>query len=196
MKLSQSGIAALKMREGRRLTAYRDTQNVFTIGYGHTSAAGPPAVISGMTITDAECDEIFARDLVKYETTVSDAIKVPIGQNQFDACVSLCYNIGQSGFAKSTVVKRINAGDMAGAAQAFMMWNKPPEIIGRRRGEMQQFMKANNGIAPPDVQPIQGAPPPAMIKPIHVAIGAGAVVAATGFAAIWQHIYGFFAHLF
>jgi lysozyme len=108
--------------------------------------AGAPTVYEGLTITSAQCDEIFARDIAKYEATVNEAIKRPIGQNQFDACVSLCYNIGQEGFKGSTIVKRINNGDMYGAAEAFLMWNKPAEIQKRRAGERLQFLK---DLAPP-----------------------------------------------
>jgi hypothetical protein len=100
-----------------------------------------------MVITPAEVDQILSRDLVKFEATVNRAVTVPLTQGQFDALVSLCFNIGQGGFAKSTVVKRLNAGNYRGAADAFLMWNKPPEIMGRRRGERQQFLAAT-GPAP------------------------------------------------
>lgn len=140
MRMSPQGRAALEQREGKRLRAYRDTVGVWTIGIGHTSAAGAPRVTPDLTITSEQCDEIFARDIQKYEVTVDAAIRVPVTQNQFDACVSLCYNIGQGRFAKSTVVKRINAGDIQGAADAFLMWNKPTEIMGRRKTERAQFL--------------------------------------------------------
>lgn len=140
MKTSAAGRKTLEAREGVRLKAYRDSVGVWTIGVGHTAAAGAPVPKAGLTITADECDAIFARDLVKYEKTVNDSVKVPITQTEFDALVSLCFNIGQGGFAKSTVVRRLNVGDRAGAAAAFMMWRKPKEIIGRRTGEMKQFL--------------------------------------------------------
>lgn len=143
MKTSKDGRSKLEAREGTRLKAYRDSVGVWTIGVGHTSAAGSPTVTPSLKITADECDAIFARDLVKYEATVNSAVKVPLAQNEFDALVSLCFNIGQGGFAKSTVVKRLNAKDRKGAAAAFMMWNKPKEIIGRRTGEMKQFLGAS-----------------------------------------------------
>lgn len=139
MRMSADGRKALTAREGKRLKAYVDTVGVLTIGVGHTSAAGPPKVTKGLTITDAECDEIFARDLRQYEDAVSAALKRPVSQRSFDALVSLCFNIGTGAFAKSTVVKRINAGDMIGASDAILMWNKPPEIMGRRKQEYGQF---------------------------------------------------------
>lgn len=140
MRMSADGRQKLALREGKRLKAYKDSVGVWTIGVGHTSAAGPPAVTPDLVITDAQCDEIFARDLGKYEAAVNGAITRPVSQTSFDALVSLCFNIGPGGFAKSTVVKRINAGDLRGAAEAILMWNKPPEIMGRRRSEYQQFL--------------------------------------------------------
>jgi GH24 family phage-related lysozyme (muramidase) len=139
MRMSDEGRKRLTQREGVRLKAYRDSVGIWTIGIGHTAAAGPPSPAPGMTITAKECDEIFRRDLVQYEDAVNKAVKVPLAQHQFDACVSFCYNIGTGGFARSTVVKRINAGDMEGAAKAFMMWVTPPEITGRRQSEVAQF---------------------------------------------------------
>jgi hypothetical protein len=71
-------------------------------------------------------------------------VRVPLTQGQFDALVSLCFNIGGSGFRKSTVVRRLNEGNYRGAADAFLMWNKPPEIMGRRRSEYKQFLAATS----------------------------------------------------
>ena len=140
MKMSKAGRKTLTTREGVRLKAYKDSVGVWTIGIGHTSAAGDPKVTPTLKITAEECDEIFTRDLAKYEKAVNDAVKVPVTQTEFDAMVSLCFNIGPGGFAKSSVVRRLNAGDRKGAAKAFLMWNKPKEIVGRRTGEMLQFV--------------------------------------------------------
>ena len=140
MKTSPAGRKVLAEREGRRLKAYRDSVGVWTIGIGHTAAAGPPEVTPGLTITEAECDAIFARDLVSYESAVNRVVKVPLEQHEFDALVSFCYNIGPAGLARSSVVRRLNAGDRRGAGNAFLMWNKPAEILGRRSGERAQFL--------------------------------------------------------
>lgn len=139
--MSDHGRHLLEAREGVRLKAYRDVVGVWTIGVGHTAAAGAPAPKVGMTITAEEADAIFRRDLVQYEQAVSSAVSVPLSQGQYDALVSLTFNIGVGAFKKSTVLRRLNAGDYAGAAQAFMMWRKPPQIIGRRQGEMNQFLR-------------------------------------------------------
>ena len=142
LRMSAAGRALLIQREGFRTKAYRDSVGIWTIGVGHTSAAGPPIVRPGMTITRQEVEEILSRDLVQYESAVRTAVKAPLSQGQFDALVSLCFNIGVGGFRKSTVVRRLNEGNYRAAADAMLMWNKPPEIMGRRRGERQQFLKA------------------------------------------------------
>lgn len=139
-RMSAIGLATLIAREGRRLTAYKDSVGVWTIGIGHTAAAGSPAPKAGMTITAAEADAIFARDIVQYEQAVWSAIEAPLADHQFDALASICYNIGQSGFAGSTFVKRINAGATpASIREAILMWRKPAEIISRRTAEADQF---------------------------------------------------------
>ena len=138
--VSPAGRAALMAREGCRLSAYRDSVGVPTIGVGHTGRAAPPTVEMGMTITRAQADSIFAADLAPFEAAVSAAVPASLTQNQFDACVSLAFNIGPRGFAGSTVVHRLAAGDRAGAAEAFLMWNHPSELLGRRRAERAQFL--------------------------------------------------------
>lgn len=139
-KMSVIGLATLIAREGRKLTAYKDSVGVWTIGVGHTAAAGEPIPRKGLTITAAEADAIFARDLAQYEQAVRNAIKVPLADHQLDALASICYNIGQSGFAGSTFVRRINAGASAALIrEAILMWRKPAEIISRRAAEADQF---------------------------------------------------------
>ncbi|TXN72398.1 lysozyme [Methylobacterium sp. WL6] len=142
MDLSPVGEAVLIAREGRRLKAYRDSVGVWTIGIGHTSAAGSPNVTSGLTITSAQCDALFAKDVQVYVAAVRKGLKVAVSQNAFDALVSVCYNIGPAGFAGSTFLKRINAGDMAGARDAVLMWAKPAAILTRRRAEAEQLVTA------------------------------------------------------
>lgn len=139
MRMTLRGRQRLTDREGKRLKAYRDSRGIPTIGVGHTSAAGPPEVKMGMTITAEECDEILVRDLAKFESILTAALKVSVRDNEFDALLSVMFNVGPK-FATSTAIKRLNAGDRVGAAQAILMWNKPPEIIGRRHTEQSQFL--------------------------------------------------------
>ena len=153
---SAAGRAALTQREGCRLTAYLDTVGVPTIGVGHSAnAPTPPAVRAGMTITAAEADEILSRDLVVFEKAVNAAdLKGRLSQNAFDASVSLCFNIGIGAFGKSTVARLIASGDMAGAADAFLLWNKPAVLEGRRKAERAQFLTPD---ATPELDAIENA---------------------------------------
>lgn len=140
MALTAIGRAALIAREAVKTRAYKDSVGVWTIGVGHTSAAGLPKVTAGLVITEAQALDIFARDLVKYEGTVDASVKVPLADHERDALVSICYNIGQGGIANSTFLKRLNAGDRAGCAEAIMAWKKPAEIISRWTAERDQFL--------------------------------------------------------
>jgi lysozyme len=142
LRMSADGRAQLIRREGFKTKAYRDSVGVWTIGVGHTSAAGEPKVTPGLVISKAQVDEILSRDLVQYERAVHDAVCAPLTQGQFDALVSFCFNVGIGGFKGSTVVKRVNSGDYKGAADALLLWNKPKEIGGRRKSERAQFLAA------------------------------------------------------
>jgi len=139
MTLSERGTQVLVDREGLRTTAYQDSVGVWTIGVGHTAACGEPVPCEGMTITEAEAFEIFDRDNDSFERAVNDLVTVPLAQHEFDALVSFAFNVGTGAFADSTMLQLLNAGDKAGAFEQFKLWNIPPEIIPRRRGEAAQF---------------------------------------------------------
>lgn len=147
MKLSDAGFNALFLREvapkgdPRRLMAYRDSVGVWTIGVGHTAAAGLPRPKLGMRLTEASMIALFKVDLVQYELAVNTAVKGAMTQNEYDACVSLCYNIGVHGFTGSTVVHMLNQGRVADAANAFLMWEHPAELKDRREAERKQFLE-------------------------------------------------------
>ena len=141
MKTSTAGRALIERREGRRLTAYRDTRGIWTIGVGHAVTGLPPRPYAGMTITEAECDALLAADLAPVEAVINRRVTVPVTQNEFDALVSLGFNIGIGGLGRSLVLRRLNVGDVRGAADAFMDWAKPPSLAGRRQDEMAQFLR-------------------------------------------------------
>jgi len=142
MRTSKQGQKVLHDREGVRLTAYKDSVGVWTIGYGHTSSAGPPHVTQGMTITKAQAEEIFERDLHTFEVAVTRALKHTPAQHQFDAYVSFAYNVGGGGMTGSTSMKHFNAKQIDQAARTLLNWGKPPEILSRRRGEAVQLRNA------------------------------------------------------
>jgi lysozyme len=141
MKMTEHGRKLLMDREGCRLKAYKDSVGVWTIGCGHTSAAGPPHVRQGMSITQAQADHIFADDVAEFEDGVTMLIAgAPIEPHQFDAYVSLAFNIGLGAFASSTTLRHFLDGKHGHAAEAILLWNRPSEIKSRRRGEHQQFL--------------------------------------------------------
>jgi lysozyme len=147
MKTSRAGLDLIKKFEGCKLTAYRDPVGILTIGWGHTTKAGLPKVLPGLKITQAQADDILASDLVKFEVAVDRAVTVPMRQNQFDAMVSLCFNIGPTAFAASSVARNINAGRSDKAGNSFLLWTRSggkvlPGLVRRRNAEKALFEKA------------------------------------------------------
>jgi len=121
VKTSARGRQLIESFEGCILSAYNDGAGVCTIGYGHTSAAGPPEVHYGMTITKADADQILARDLEKVEAEIGRLVKVPLNQNQFDSLVSFIFNLGSANAAN--VIRRINKGDLASVPIVMPQYN-------------------------------------------------------------------------
>jgi lysozyme len=145
MDMSERGARLLIDREGSRTKAYRDSVGIWTIGVGHTAAAGPPKPHEGMTLTELQVRDLLTHDLVQYENAVELAIKRPMTQCEFDAMVSLCFNIGIGAFKRSSVVKLFNEGRKSDAADAFRMWNKAGGkvvrgLVNRRESEREQFL--------------------------------------------------------
>ncbi|MGN6142413.1 MAG: lysozyme [Mesorhizobium sp.] len=170
-KTSPAGRSAITQREGCVLTAYTDSAGIWTIGVGHTSAAGAPKVTKGMRITAAQADEILSHDLAAVEKTVNGAVKVALNQNEFDALVSLVFNIGGGAFKGSTLLRKLNAGDRAGAADQFLVWNKAtvkgkkvalPGLTVRREAERRQFLRPVASDAP---KPVPATPEPSEAQP-------------------------------
>lgn len=119
--LSDSGRALIKSFEGLSLKAYPDAKG-YSIGYGHFGAA------PGEVITAAQADVLFNRDVQRFEACVN-ATLLEATQAQFDACVSLAYNIGVHAFESSTLGKIHNTGDYIGAAAQFARWNKSNGVV-------------------------------------------------------------------
>lgn len=140
MQTSPNGRKLIESHEGLRLTAYKDSVGIPTIGYGHTSNVSLSDVI-----TPEEADEFLAIDLHHAETAVYNAVKVPVTQNQFDAMVSLAFNIGGGAFSKSTLVRVLNQNDPLHAAAHFLDWNRAggkvlDGLTNRRESEMKLFL--------------------------------------------------------
>lgn len=146
MHISPSGIDLICNFEGKRLTAYDDGVGVWTIGFGTTAYPNGMKVKKGDTCTEAQAKAYMAHDLKKFETAVNNAVTVPLSQNQFDALVSLAYNIGTNAFSKSTLVKKLNANDNRAAADQFDVWvnaggKRMQGLVNRRAKEKALFLK-------------------------------------------------------
>ena len=138
MKMSQSGKDMLVEFEGVRLKAYKCPAGVWTIGIGATN----PPVKATDKITKEEAFERLDRDLVQYEDGVRKLVKVSLTQGQFDALVDFAYNAGVGALAKSTLLKKVNAGKFDEVPAEFMKWTKGggkelPGLVRRRRAEVK-----------------------------------------------------------
>lgn len=167
MELSREGLMAIASHEGIVLRPYRDSVGVLTIGIGHTKAAGhpDPASFRG-ELTLSEALGLFRHDVSKYAAAVSRAVKVPLKQHEFDALVSWHYNTGAVG--KASLIKKLNAGDKAGAAKGLLDWRKPPEIMPRRRTEHAMFTK---GVYPAfigNIYPVGANGKPVFSRPAQI----------------------------
>ncbi|EJY7599032.1 lysozyme [Salmonella enterica] len=104
--------------EGRRYTPYRDVAGVLTVCDGHTGKD----IIPGKRYTDAECDALLEKDLKRVKAQVDPLIKVSIPESERAAFYSFAYNVGTGAFARSTLLKKLNAGDHAGACNELKRW--------------------------------------------------------------------------
>lgn len=127
--------ALLKQFEGCRLTAYRDSAGIPTIGYGHTHG-----VVMGMTCTQEEAEAWLAVDATVAESCINIPVDVPLTQNQFDALVCFVYNVGCSAFHGSTMLRYINAGAFQLAAAEFPKWDHAGgvEVEGLRKRRLAE----------------------------------------------------------
>lgn len=146
MLVSNLGIDLICDFEGKRLVAYDDGVGIWTIGFGTTVYPNGIRVKKGDTCTEAQAKVYMQNDLKKFEYTVNSAVNIPLNQNQYDALVSLTYNIGATAFSKSTLVKKLNAGDIRGAADQFDVWinaggKRMQGLVNRRSKEKLLFLK-------------------------------------------------------
>lgn len=209
MQLSDNGVRFIQGEEGLSLTAYPDPRlpkvngqwspkQLWSIGYGHQLPRG--TVWEGHQISRAEADAFFNADKLSRELAVS-VLTPSTTPQQFDAMVSFAYNIGigdlsrkvDGGFATSTVQRLHNAGDYAGAADAFRLWNKSagavdPVLVARRDRERNVYLNGYPGFGystsptTPAPAPAPGTawePVPPSGSPATPSIGLGVAAAAT-----------------
>ena len=119
MKISEEGLSLIKKFEGCELTAYQDSVDVWTIGYGHTKG-----VEDGQEITQEEAEEMLASELDEYEGYINDLVECDLEQCQFDALVAWVYNLGPTNLRSSTMLKRLNSNDLEDVPSQIKRWNK------------------------------------------------------------------------
>jgi GH24 family phage-related lysozyme (muramidase) len=154
MKINEAGLAFIREAEGLRIKAYRDATGIWTIGYGHTSSAGAPEVVTGLEISVDDAERILAADVKRFAKGVSDAVTVPLNDDQFSALVSFAYNVGLGNFHSSSVLKAVNTGDFDAVPRRLGLWVKAggktlPGLVKRRAAEAALFVKHNEVAAAP-----------------------------------------------
>lgn len=144
-QINADGLLIVTSFEGLELQAYQDSAGFWTIGYGHTSMAGPPEVYPGMVITAAEAEQILQRDLDLFEAGVTRGLTIATNSDQYSAMVSFAFNVGLGAYEDSTLLRKHNAGDFAGAANEFLRWVNAggqflPGLLRRRRAERALYL--------------------------------------------------------
>ena len=146
MSVNKATLDLIKRYEGCKLTAYQCSAGIWTIGYGTTAVADlgiTPA--KGMTITQERAEDLLRQGVDKFAATVDALITAKVTQNQRGAAICLSYNVGPTAFAKSTVLRELNAGNYDKAAAAVRMWNKAggevlQGLVNRREAEIALFL--------------------------------------------------------
>lgn len=180
-RINVAGLSLVKQWEGLKTKAYRDVAGIWTIGYGHTSAAGAPMVKPGMTITEAQAEETLRTDLATFEARVANLVKVPLTDNQFAVLVSFDFNTGRLG--KSSLLKKLNAGDYDAVPLELMKWvnaggKRVKGLVNRRSAEAGlwakgEFVASNTVTAAPN--------PPEVVSKENISWLAG-ILSSLGFA--------------
>ena len=142
MHISPRGLDLIRRHEGCRLQAYRCPAGILTIGIGHTG----PEVTADMEIDEEEALALLASDVGGAEEAVMDHVHVGLNQNEFDALVSLAFNIGGGAFARSTLLRLLNAGEREAAGAEFARWTRAgphvlPGLVARRAEERALFLE-------------------------------------------------------
>ena len=141
MKLDSKGYKALHDREGLRLRPYLDTKGVPTIAMGNTFYEnGKKVTMLDKAITKIEAEKLGKVIADRFASDVNSLIKSNVNQNQFNALVSIAYNIGVNGFKTSSFLKLVNKNpNDPKIKESIMLWTKNKELIGRRKSEVSQY---------------------------------------------------------
>lgn len=167
MRMSDAGTNLLRDKEGLRLKAYRDPGSSnglpITVGWGSTRHLNGAPFFENEVITKEYAERLFRNDISHAEKAVNTLVKVPLTQNEFDALVSFVYNVGETAFAKSTLLRLLNQGDYKGAAEQFDRWiyndgKVMDGLIRRRKAEKGWFSKAPDLIQEPPAPIVESVP--------------------------------------
>jgi lysozyme len=150
MKLNENGLALLRAFEGFRAQSYRDVAGVWTIGYGHTGRAGPPQVTPHSRMTEPEARALLQQQAEIFAKAVRSMLRRELTDDQFSALVSFAFNVGESNFRRSSVLKAVNAGDDAAVARRLGLWVKAggkvwPGLVRRRAAEAALYLSKVEG---------------------------------------------------
>lgn len=141
MKISDKGKSQIKLNEGCRLVSYKDTKGVWTIGYGHTKG-----VTAGMQCTQEQAERWFEDDIDEFADVISKLIKVPLLQHQYDALLDFAFNVGEPQFEGSTLLKLVNQGDFANAAEEFSKWRYITKKKRDEKGNLIKYKVVDHGL--------------------------------------------------
>jgi lysozyme len=150
--ISRDAIELIKRFEGYRRNAAQLPGGGWTIGYGHTRAAR-----QGAEVSPSDAEALLIYDLLDITAAVNELTFTPLTQNQFDALVCLAFSTGLEAFRRSVVLRRVNEGDMLGAAASFEMWRKADfegetiivdALVRRRAAEKALFLTPADGYVP------------------------------------------------
>lgn len=138
MSLSAAALVGIATWEGFNGNAYQDIVGVWTIGFGTTGG-----VKQGQRIDPVAALQRKLTDVQKFEGALTQCVTVPLHQYEYDAYLSLAYNIGPTAFCNSTLVRRLNASDYEGACKEILRWNRAGGVVvkgldNRRKAEYQQ----------------------------------------------------------
>lgn len=148
-QVSPAALTLIKTFEGLRRRSARLEGGGWTVGYGHTRSAR-----EGIEIDEADAEALLRYDLQAVETAVNEAVFTPLTQNQYDALVAFAFNVGVEAFRRSNVLRRVNEGDLLGAATALESWRRAPfegepividALVRRRAAEKALFLTPTDG---------------------------------------------------
>lgn len=173
MKTSEAGLAFVSKWEGEVLKVYKDSVGIPTIGVGHVVRPGE-SFAGG--ITHEQAIEMLRKDIMIAEDAVNKGVKVAITQAQFDACVSMTFNVGTGNFLSSTLLKLINQNNPTAAADEFLKWVHAggkvlQGLVNRRKAERELFLSDAVPVAPEPAKPIGQTPGERLIEIVRSHVG-------------------------